>query len=1116
MPFRHRRSLTWLTRLALLALVAVTLVGCNKYSAKRNHRKMQRILSEIQVHEETTQGPYLFRNDEVVSLEGAIGDVGRMIAGEDYQGASERARQWMESAPALRDNIIAEHAQHILELAEADIGVAQDNMGNLEDPDLWDRILERRDRAREKRSEQNWEDVIEISQKIIDEVSILLINLQNRADQGLQRANIAMAEFDDLNAALYASALMVESQQLTAIVEEHIASRRYSLAITAAEQALTKINETIIASKSALSAEGIREIESLLTEIAEHGADLRLRDRYQAISDHYADLLRFHYNEDYDEALNQIRSLRPQAQTLLINTYQTEAEALIALREEELGHLREAEVDHYLPGRIDLPTELHDTGTALYTEAMRRMGEIEAIPEAELQGTRLEMLLSDAKPIFSDAVEQSYAAGNEIDNIHLAFRELSETHLAGAQSAIQVVTDVLDRFEGIWDPRVDRVNNPADAQFEENKQVFRQEIETRIETARAMLMTAEDRLQTYPLRYNLAIQYSDQAREWAEEALADAYRVVARNSLIELTWLVSLYEREGAGEYATAELDRTLRLIEEARVTLDTGPPRDAVADCAAARAQLEIMVQALRRTANELITDLRAQETETARLLRAIEAPERLTLISELRINAEDMARSDSLKDAIETAQRALDLAEQTAAVAAREWAEVEMSRTDAAIAGAEGAGAALYGAATLQEARDLSATAQSRLQEGDFLTAQELAAEAGVRAAAAQTTLLDRAEESTERAREYEGFRFHTAALADALVAAQQAAAAMHAGHHIESQELARFASQRADEITVLSRHALFAERVFGLHQSVQHAINTGASFFQPEDLQAVLQDLARIEANYTAARHDDHERDLEVLEARMAIIIEGTPQILVAIIDTYREWMRTLRDDNDADRYAYEELQRIAELMISAQRNFAEGHHRLSHTDVQRAGRLLTIVQVMTDEFDYKASADEILAQLEAARIEFADYIEISPPMMIQLAISPGGSGRATAIVSGLSPTELRREVERLQTLAEAIDSPPTRVDHHTRMLACLRNMQSAARNFEYLSIADQMDERTITATIESAYRFLEASRRQSTELTRGLLEAPLAGPVTMTEMGRPLLRRAEDHFAYGQYN
>jgi hypothetical protein len=117
--------------------------------------------------------------------------------------------------------------------------------------------------------------------------------------------------------------------------------------------------------------------------------------------------------------------------------------------------------------------------------------------------------------------------------------------------------------------------------------------------------------------------------------------------------------------------------------------------------------------------------------------------------------------------------------------------------------------------------------------------------------------------------------------------------------------------------------------------------------------------------------------------------------------------------------------------------------------------------------------------------------------------------------MSPTEFRREAERLQTLANQLNPPPSRVDQHQVLLASLENAERAARNFEYLLIADRMDEHTIRDTVESAYLYLETSHEQTQNITQALIEGPLQGPVTMTEMGRPFVERAEANMGEGQF-
>lgn len=1120
MPSRSRRRLARVSGVTLILLLATALTGCNQLSAKRNHSRLQRILGQIQVHQGDTR-PYVFQQQQTEELESNINQIGDLIAREDYQGAADLARRTMETAPQLRDLVVQDHAAAIRQQAENDIGIAQDNNGQSENADLWDRILQTQEEVREANAEQDWEDVIGGSQSIIDDVATLLLNLRNRANDGLQRARIAMTEFDTWQSRILVSPLVVESERLVANVESLISERRYRLAISSGDEALVKINETIIESKRVLSSQGIARLEDLLSDIIAHGGDFRLPERYRTFGDNFDALLQFFQRQQYDEALTQINTLTPVAQQLVLDTFQAEAQELLALRQREIGELEEAEVRRYLPDRIDLPIDLRTQAQAQFDEALRQIEEIRAIPDSTFQGasaegTREELLLEEVRPTFQASVQLSLEAGEAIDNIKMVFRELAENHLADSQSAINIAVNVLEQFRGIWDPRVTTAIEPADQQFLDNRELMRREVETRLESARILKATGEFRLNDTPARYNLAIQYADQSRDEAQQVLADTYTIATRYALVELTWMIDYYEREGAGEYVSGELDRTLRLVQETRELLAGGDPREAIAKAADARSQLEIMIQSLRRVANENVEQLRRLEQQTGEVLANIQAPERVELITELRTTAENLARQDQLKDAIETAQRGQRLAETTTTEARREWAESELADAQSRIALAQQAGAAQYAATTLQAARDLADTAGQRLSAGDFTQAQIVAAESATRADEARLALVNQAHEATVRATEYEGWRFNYQALADAQVAERRAREALESGNALEAAQLAAFARERAQEVTRLSQQALFAERMLGLRQSIEHAMATGASYFQPNELASVLNDLSEVETSYTPARHDDAVRAFEALEARMAIIIEGTPEVLEATLNEYRDWIRHLRGEKDADLYAHHELEVASGAILSAQRNFDTGHVRQAYRDVVDGGRVLSRVQEMADEFDYKAAVDDILNQLDDARYQFAAYIAISPRMLTYAAISPGGQGRMTNIVSNYSPSEFRQEVERLQGLADDVRVPRTRADHYHLLLACLRNAQTAARNFEYLRIADRMDERTINNTVAAAYDFLETSHRQSEELTRGLMEYPLQRPVTMTELGRVHVNRAMANSGFGQYH
>jgi hypothetical protein len=203
------------------------------------------------------------------------------------------------------------------EAAREDIRVAEGNMAQQENLNLWSRILQSRDLMTAARASEEWQTVIDQSERISADVRTLLQRLAIQADASLVQVRANMQAFEELGSEEHVPTLVEDSREYVRYVEMLIDQRQYRLAIATANEGLVRIERTVVESKRSLANQGIAEIEDLIVQIINAGGDRRMQERYIALTEEFDELLAHWYNQELDATLSGIEELRPMAEQML-------------------------------------------------------------------------------------------------------------------------------------------------------------------------------------------------------------------------------------------------------------------------------------------------------------------------------------------------------------------------------------------------------------------------------------------------------------------------------------------------------------------------------------------------------------------------------------------------------------------------------------------------------------------------------------------------------------------------------------------------------------------------------------------------------------------------------
>jgi len=1042
--------------LAILGL-ALVLCSCKAQQANMKLKKANEMLGQAEQVNAQKYAPDLLQQ-----ARDRINQANSSLASGDAGSALDNAKQAVSVAEQALEKSKTQYATDISNEAKAAVDVARLNQGEREDAQRFQTILDLYGKIDGYRSENKWDDVISTSRKVIEEVDILLQRLKNEAERTLVEAQNRLKALKAEGGQEYAPERVIEVTDLINQVEIYISEKKdFINARNQAELALQKAREGIDATKREKSKEQISQIEALIVEAMDEGAEIYAEDQLNAVNQLYDALTADFQENRFDKVLLSADVLKPKAQQLVFTTKKAAADARINKMVTAIADLTEAGVQDYLPGRITV------------------LEQMLARSREQFQKNTIEAF-DQIKQISQDALAEE-------NKIRTAFNDLAQEQIRKTRDQLDRTQAVYNKMQSIFIIQPRPGMSPIDLQFENAKETLRTDLGAALQNADVNLQVASQRQREG--KYRGAIELAREVAQKAADILNEVYHVVAFNAVMELSQQVTRYELDGAQEYAPQELRRTKSLLEETKSQISTEQYKEAVATAADARAQMELMVQRIAERGSDAIEEAKAA-VETARSAETVRyRRDELNAAVQLIDAATNALAAEQLKNAVELAQQATEKAQTAAREAMRMAAEDELENARARLTRAENAGAGEYAAKELDDAKRLLQSSERHFSQDDFAVAREVAVAASEKANRAFYKLIDEADAAINEAKSAGGWELDRDALARAIAKNDEARRIIETGAYDRSASLASDARQTALSVAVASKLHNYDEQVKRIQDNLEQGRRQGITLFQVADAKEVNQRLVSLQDQFDRRGLTNYEftmNQLKELEARLRNTLDTTKDLVQEVIAGQRKELNEL-EEAGADSYAAPLIASARSNLKYAEIDFRNELYKSAHANLSQAIDQVREIRRRKSQEEYINTVQDLFEEVFEAESRFSSVLTRGPDQMKAFAQGDHGTGQSVAIASVYSPNKFREEIEKTYSKVLQIEPPEEEIKTHQEVMAALTEERLAALAFEKMVIFKQMTQAETNRTIDRAYDYLDSAHKRISVLQEQFAEA-----------------------------
>lgn len=1048
MKVRYRTILN--TRwLILLLCIGLLVSGCTKQRAKMALNKAKKILTQAEQQEAEK-----YRPDLLEQTRNAVNEADSHFQGRSYARSLEVAKRAVDLAKKTLEESKIKRAADKLNQAKKAIDIANINDGSKEDSVRYKKILELYKEAQAKQNKNKWDDVISLSDEVIHEVDILLQRLKNMAERKLSDAQNALKSLEAEDAKTYAPESVIEVTDLVNKVQQLInVTHDYINAQNTANYAIRKAEEGVIKTKERKSQEKIKKIESDLALAITKGAEIYAPDMLDKVKSTFDSMMKDYFTKNYDRLLMAAPLLEHDVQQLLETTKRKAAEARMKAVEQTISELVEGGAREYLPGRVEV----------------------------------IEQKLAEAKQKFEqkqyeDAETIALVALDEGEKIRSDFNDLALDAMRNATEALNIAQDVFEQMEHIFIIKPLPTMTPLEREFENSKETLKAELRSLIQNARVNLGIAQLRQESG--QYRRSIEISSEVRKSALAILNETYHVVAHNAIMELAQKISEYERDGGREYAPEELEKTKKLLAEAKQILAEGRYKDAVSKSAETRAQMETMVQTIEKKAVDYIKEAKQKLAEADKYQADKYRKDDLTRARELLEEAENKLKAQELKPAVEKAFAAAGLVSSALTESSKLWAQEEITLAEAKILRAEEAGADDYASDLLDEARKLLKSAKTQLNEENYLSAKDFAEKAKIQADNALYKKVHQAEDLITEAKAYGGWEREFELLSQATENAELSRKLIERRDYISSRLYAEKAIKLAHKALVNSKVASFNERVAQIRKTLNMAMTSGANYFQPEQCKKITADLGKIESEFDPDNFDYYRKELDKVDAELNNILTTVPDSLNAIVAEELKRLENIAPDYEIIQPG--KVEEVRSLLKYTIIDFNKGKYNQAYLQLKKSDREINKMETVLAEERYINEVTKLLDQLDSILDDFRQVLSLSPEMVIRVATDPQGKQRMLSISSRMTPTVFREKLASLYEKASSIKPPASKKTLHKALLKTLNTASLAGIDFESLLFLEEYSYSEARRVVERAFSLINAVKKDEKELRQFISE------------------------------
>ncbi len=1033
----------------LLCFFLLATTGCNKMLAEHNLKGATKRRDEAVVNQAVE-----FTTDQLEGTNNSINEAQSLINTGQFKEARLKAREASDQSKTLLNNTKIQYSNHLKNQASKWLKIADKNQGKQENPTLYDQIVIDNTQGLEYIEKEKFDDSIRTLSKVYDDIQFLLQNLENESVEGLAEANQMKQDLINEAAEDHAPEFVQKMQAHIDEIKRFIeVDFDYRNAINTRNLARQNKQEGIQKTKEVKSQKKIVIIENLLDTATDLGSEIFALQSFREVSKEFENMLTQFYDRNYDTVLTLAPKLQPRVEDLIVETKREAAKAEMGAVQAAIAVLDNEKARTYLPGRVE---------------------QLEALLE-EASGLFGEEYYTESKEVSKRALELNIKITGDYDI-------LAAQHISRASESLATAEQVFKRMGTIFAQKIPGDWQDEERALEDGKLAMKGELQAQLASTQLQLGLAE--LKRESKDFDLSIETAQAVVKSADDVTRQTYRVVAHNSILEIANELSRYEREGAREYASDELDKTGGILEETKVLMVEQKYRAAVARAGDTRAQLEVMVQELERVAiKEIETardalvsarDSRAEEYETDAYTQALVA----------QTIAEDALMGGGLKSAIESALQSQQIASEARSNSLRQWSEGHLAESQRLLDRGQQAGADEYAIALMLEARELRRNLQALYDSGHYGEAVVVGDQAVQQAHNALYAKVIESENAIATAKRFYAWEYERKKLAEVISDAGQARQALDGGDFSLSRSLAVTAVNTAQEVTRSAKRKSFRDRMNMLNSKLNEAQKVGAGYYQVNDLSVVLEQIQNIKNEFDPENYEDFQDKVNLLEAQLAGLVEMTPQVLTDLVLAMQEQLDKL-ETRGARTYLPGKVTQVELKVKYSQMDYQSQDYRSSYSNARDAQEILVDIATHLDEREYDARLNTYMKEFTDELKAFSPILNLGSATLIRMVIGPRGQAQALALIEATSPSDLRTRITEIGTQVKEISPPPARVGLHQLALAMLAKSRLAAVNFEKLLILDLYDTNEARRIVQVAFQQIHEARQEQQQIQHGIV-------------------------------
>ncbi len=1040
--------------LLILAAFVVTTMGCNKMLSNYDINQAQKRVDEAKKNEAEIHTP-----QELIQTQQALQTARGQFQSQQYQAARDEGKNALNQAKALLEKTKIARANTLKNESFRWLQIAENNNATAINKQAIDQVTVSDTQGKQQLEKKKYDRAIETFLKVITDVQYTLSNLEKQAKDGFNDTKTLRDQLVEEKAPEHAPEYVDQLNQQLLLIQTAIEKDvNYRLALRLRDQARQTQENGIRKTREVKSQKAIREIENLLDAATDLGSEVYAAQSFSVISKDFDNLLTQFYDKNYPTVLQRAPELKPRVEQLIVETKRMSALARIEAVQKAINNLSDRKVRTYLPGRIEeLETTLAEAKTQFDLNT----------PEAYTESEKISL------------------RGLELDQrVTADFDTLAQNEISSAQGEFTKAKSVFDTMAEIFEKPIPGDWTGDEQALEQSKQAMKSELGGSLNSAQVELGLAA--IKREDKNFDIAIEMAKNIVQDAQNITQQTYRVVAHNAILEIANMVSIYERQGGRQYAADELDKTANLLEQTKQILKGGDYREAVRRAGDTKAQMEILRQELQRVAVKKIDDAsqtlaqakehRADEYQDSALSQAMTALDR----------AKQSLQVKDLRESIESASQAETIASTASHKSLQQWADELIRQSDLLLAKAVESGVERYASEQLKQAVDYRNQLQSLYNQGAYLESIDIGQKTVNTANDALYAKVIEAEDKIATAQRFDGWKFETERLAQAIVSAKNARELLDKGNAAQSELFAQQAITTSENVVRDARIKSFQSRMASLEANLQEAEMKGAGYYQIKDLAKIMGEMNALRNEFDPMTSEDINQKVEKLDAQLNGLVEMTPDIIHELVLSLQDRLKKLEESGIRSQLP-DKFETVENKIKYAQLDFKSEKYASSFANVKDANRTLNDIQAAVAERDFDRALHGQMVLFAEALEKFRPILNMGTTAAIQMVVSPYGKTQALSLMNAQSPSDLRSQINEIGARVRTLPAPPSRLHVRDSAVRMLLLASTAANNFEKLLIMDQYSMQDARDIVQNAFLQMLQAREQQQHLQRAI-ESP----------------------------